>query len=401
MKCRVCDGSDLALVLDLGDQPWGNHFLKAEQVGREPSYPLRLVFCRNCRTAQLDYTVPKETMFFDHTYVSGTTNTLRKHFSDTACEVDRRFCADRPNKSALDIGSNDGTQLVEYKKLGFDVLGVESCPKIAKQAVEAGVPTVAEFFNETTARQLNRQFDVINASGVFFHLEELHSVTAGIQRCLADDGVFVAQFLYMKNIMDNNAFDQIYHEHLLYYNLATIEALLNRHGLAGTDAWWSTVHGGSIIYVATHTERARPTKQLIELRAAETSANANELAYYAAFARRTAERREAIRKDVHAAKQQGKTIFGMGAPVKGNTLLNYCQIGTESLDCLVERNPARSNLFSPGMHIPIVFEPDLQRQPDVYFVLAWNFRKEILARYAALVKQGIEFYFPVLPKDDQ
>jgi len=398
--CRVCGKADMTLVLDLGVQPWGNNFLRPEQVGHESKYPLRLVFCRNCHTAQLDYTVPKETMFLDHTYVSGTTSTLRKHFADTAREVDSRFYAARCDKSVLDIGSNDGTQLLEYKKLGYDVMGVESCAWIAKQAVAAGVPTMSAFFNESTARRLNRRFNVINASGVFFHLEELHSVTEGINQSLADDGVFVVQFLYMKNIVDNNAFDQIYHEHLLYYNLATIEVLLNRHGLAGMDAYWSTIHGGSIILLATHTERARPTSHLIEMRAAEAASGANELSYYEAFARRSATRREIIRDYVRDAKQRGKTIFGMGAPVKGNTLLNYCQIGPELLDCLVERNPARSNLFSPGMHIPIVLESDLKRQPDIYFVLAWNFRKEILVRYAALVKQGIEFYFPVLPKDD-
>ena len=397
--CRVCGSSDLTPVLDLGVQPWGNHFLTRAQVGREPAYPLRLVYCQQCHTAQLDYTVPKETMFSEHTYVSGTTATLRQHFADTAREVDRRFFSTRPTKSVLDIGSNDGTQLLEYKKLGYDVLGIESCERIAKQAQDAGVPTLGEFFNEGTAQRLNRRFEVINASGVFFHLEELHSVTEGIKQCLADDGVFVVQFLYMKNIMDNDAFDQIYHEHLLYYNLETVEVLLNRHGLASMDAYWSTIHGGSIILLVTHAERAQPTARLLAMRAKEQVSGANGLAYYEAFARRTETRREAICAYAHQARQNGKTLFGMGAPVKGNTLLNYCKLGTETLTCLVERNPARVNLFSPGMHIPIILEAELTRQPDIYFVLAWNFRKEILARYAALVQQGIEFYFPVTPKD--
>jgi SAM-dependent methyltransferase len=217
MKCRICDSADLVPALDLGLQPWANHFLSTHEVGTEPKYPLSLVYCQDCSCVQLDYTVPKEVMFADHTYVSGTTKTLALHFKNTALEVDKLFTSGHAEKSVLDIGSNDGTQLKQYKDIGFDVTGVESCARIAAIANEQGIPTVAEFFNEETAKKLGRKFDVINASGVFFHLEELHSATRGIKVALKDDGVFVIQFLYMKSIVDNLAFDQIYHEHLLYY----------------------------------------------------------------------------------------------------------------------------------------------------------------------------------------
>src|SRR5580658_10966562 len=125
MICRVCDSTDLAPAVDLGAQPWANHFLKPEEAGREPTYPLRVVLCDRCGTAQLDYTVPKETMFADHTYLSGTTQTLSDHFRAVADEVDRRFFADRVGKAMLDIGSNDGTQLRQYQALGYEILGVE------------------------------------------------------------------------------------------------------------------------------------------------------------------------------------------------------------------------------------------------------------------------------------
>ncbi|MDD5679103.1 MAG: class I SAM-dependent methyltransferase [Kiritimatiellae bacterium] len=399
MKCRVCDGEHLELVLDLGIQPWGNHFLLKEEIGREPCYPLRLVYCANCHAAQLDYTVPKEVMFKDHTYVSGTTATLRRHFADTAKYVNDHFFHSTPGKSVLDIGSNDGTQLLEYKALGYDVQGVESCERIARQAVKAGVPTTATFFNRTTAEKLGRKFNVINASGVFFHLEELHSVTEGIKTCLADDGVFVVQFLYMKQIMDNTAFDQVYHEHLLYYNVATIERLLQRHGLAAFDAYLSPIHGGSVILLATHSGLATPSRRLADMQKAEDQAGANELAAYRTFAVRATQTRDSIVAYVQKAKKAGKTIYGMGAPVKGNTLLNYCGLDTRYVDYLVEKNPMRANLYSPGMHIPVVLDYELRRQPDIYLVLAWNFKHEILARYSNLVHQGIEFYFPVNPRE--
>jgi SAM-dependent methyltransferase len=400
MKCRICDGTDLVPALDLGLQPWANHFLSADEVGSEPKYPLKLVYCQDCACVQLDYTVPKEVMFADHTYVSGTTKTLADHFMRTAKEVDRLFTTGRPGKSVLDIGSNDGTQLKQYKELGFEVRGVESCGKIAKLANDAGIPTVAEFFNEETARNLNQKFDVINASGVFFHLEELHSATRGIKVALKPDGVFVIQFLYMKSIVENLAFDQIYHEHLLYYTLKTVQRLLNRHGLTGFDGYLSPIHGGSMILYVTHQEANRETSERLRaLIAEEDAARSNELSTYQKFAEKVAAMKRETLAFLEGAKKEGKRIFGFGAPVKGNTFLNYCGIGKQHLDCLVEKNELRRGLHSPGMHIPIVIEKEVSDHPDIYFCLAWNFKDEILKNNKHLIDHGVSFFFPVNPKE--
>lgn len=398
MRCRVCDSGDLELVLDLGLHPWANHFLRREEVGTEPFYPLRVVLCLSCGTSQLDYTVKKEIMFGDHTYLSGVTKTLSEHFRSVAAEVDRRFFAARKTKSALDVGSNDGTQLAHYRTLGYDILGVESSRTVARLANDAGIPTLNAFFNLETARSLGRKFDVVNAAGVFFHLEELHSFTDGIREVLAEDGVFVVQFLYMTSIMENLAFDQIYHEHLLYYNVNTVEVLLNRHGLALFDARLSPIHGGSIIGFAAHRRRnLPPSDRLTALRAGEIRRGSNRLPAYKEFASRVTRKKEEILSALSERKARGKRIFGFGAPVKGNTLLNYCRIGTESLDCLVEKNELRNGLYSPGMHIPVRLERDIAEPPDVYFVLAWNFREEILRNNRDLEARGTEFLFPIVP----
>lgn len=399
MNCRVCDSTNLELAIDLGLQPWANHFLKKEEVGKEPFYPLRVMYCHGCSTVQLDYTVKKEVMFGDHTYLSGITKSLSEHFRTIAEEVNDRFFKDRSVKSVLDIGSNDGTQLKHFKTLGYDVLGVESSKTTARIANEAGISTLNQFFNLEVAKGLNRKFDVINASGVFFHLEELHSVTDGIREALAEDGVFVVQFLYMKRILENLAFDQIYHEHLLYYSLKTIEILLNRHGLSMFDAYVSPIHGGSVIGFITHKGKNKPSQRLEELSEAEVSAKSNEFATYLEFAEKIKEMKEENLAYLKGKKSQGKTIYGFGAPVKGNTLLNYFGIGTEQINCLVEKNELRRGLYSPGMHIPIAIEKELERLPDVYYVLAWNFKKEILANNKELIEKGVEFYFPVNPKE--
>jgi SAM-dependent methyltransferase len=399
MFCRVCDSSRIEPVIDLGLQPWCNHFLKKEDVGREPYYPLRVMRCQACATAQLDFTVKKEIMFGDHTYLSGITQSLSEHFRTVAQEVDARFFKSAPGKSVLDIGSNDGTQLKHYKDLGYDVLGVESSKTTARIANEAGVRTLNAFFNLDVARGLSRTFHVINAAGVFFHLEELHSVTEGIRECLRQDGVFIVQFLYMKRIVENGAFDQIYHEHLLYYNLLTVETLLNRHGLSMFDAYVSPIHGGSVIGYVAHQDRSAPSDRLRALRQAEVEDKCNEAPGYRAFARRVEQMKAENVAYLKKAKQDGKRVFGLGAPVKGNTLLNYFGIGPRDIECLVEKNPLRRGLFSPGMHIPVVLEDELHGPPDIYYVLAWNFKKEILTRYRHLIDEGVEFYFPVNPKD--
>jgi SAM-dependent methyltransferase len=399
MNCRVCDSNDLDLAINLGSQPWCNHFLKSDEVGKEPFYPLRVLYCHDCGTVQLDYTVKKEVMFGDHTYLSGVTQSLSQHFKTVAEEVDSRFFQDTQNKSVLDIGSNDGTQLKHFQKLGYDVLGVESSRTTAKIANDAGVPTLNQFFNLETAKQLNRKFHAINAAGVFFHLEELHSAAEGIREALREDGVFVVQFLYMKRIVENLAFDQIYHEHLLYYNLQTIEVLLNRHGLSMFDAYLSPIHGGSIIGFVSHKGKREPSERLQALRQAEVNDKSNELSTYLAFANRIERMKVENLAYLDNAKQDGKQIWGFGAPVKGNTLLNYFGIGTQYLDCLVEKNELRRGLYSPGMHIPVVIEQELEELPDIYYVLAWNFKKEILANNQHLIERGVQFYFPVNPKE--
>ena len=395
MICRVCDGNKLEKVLDLGNQPWCNHFLKPEEVGTEPTYPLRVVYCHDCSTTQLDYTVKKEIMFGDHTYLSGVTKSLSSHFKSVADEIDAIVPNNNRKKTVLDIGSNDGTQLKHFQALGYEVLGVESSKTTAKIAMDDNVPTLNAFFNLETAKNIGKKFDVINAAGVFFHLEELHSVTEGIRESLEPDGTFMVQFLYMKKIVENLAFDQIYHEPLLYYNLKNIEVLLNRHGLEMFDCKLTPIHGGSMIGYVTHKGKKAKTQRYLEAYASENATKSNDIATYHEFAKRVENMKKRDIAYLDQKKKEGKTIFGMGAPVKGNTLLNYFGVGKNHLDCLVEKNTLRKGLISPGMHLPVLIESELTTTPDVYYVLAWNFKKEILANNKHLIDKGVEFYFPV------
>ncbi len=395
MECRVCLGNDFAHVVDLGYQPWGNNFLQFDQIGKEDKYPLNVVFCNKCHTLQLDYTVKKEIMFSNHTYLSGVTNSMHTHFKKMAEYIDNTFCKGKKDKSVLDIGSNDGTQLYYFKQLGYDILGIESSTPTAKIANDNDINTVNLFFNAELCKLIHKKFDIINASGVFFHLEELHSVTEGIKLSLKPDGVFVVQFIYLRTMVEHLAFDQIYHEHLLYYTLETLNTLLAIHGLEVFDAFIEGVHGGTMIACVGHSGYHKKTQRLRDLEREEVEKSANTYKYFMKFA---LDIQKAKIKNIEYVMEQmdkQKRIYGFGAPVKGNTLLNYFKISNNMMPYLVERNPLRRGLYSPGMHIPILMEDEIEELPDIYYVLAWNFKHEILMRNQELIKKGVEFYFPV------
>jgi SAM-dependent methyltransferase len=340
-------------------------------------------------------------MFVNHTYLSGTTTSLREHFGRVAVSVDEQYFrnrADDEQLKVLDIGSNDGTFLDQFKRLGWKVVGVESSKVAAKLANDAGIKTYNLFYNEEAQRVIGEKFHVVHASGVFFHLEELHSVTRAVKAALMEDGVFVVQFLYMKSIMENGAFDQIYHEHLLYYTLETLNVLLKRHDLEIFDAVSDPIHGGSMIAHVGHIGSRPLTSRFQRAVLEEKVSGCNELRAYQKLQIDAITFKESNLGFLERCAQQGLKVYGLGAPVKGNTLLNFLGIDHKRIQCLVERNPLRKGLVAPGSHIPVLLEEELTDIPDVYYVLAWNFKKEIIERYKDLIEKGVQFYFPINPR---
>ena len=245
-ECRVCKSSALVDVLDLGMQPWGNDFRNEPLTAKQ--YPLKTVFCEDCSTFQIKHNVPKEIMYEDHTYLSGANKSMEKHFLGVSKKASTIH---NPSaKFVVDIGSNDGTLLNTYKKLGLNVLGVEPCEKISKKAIDIGIPTIIDFFNEKIAVDIinnHGKADIISAANVFYHVEELHDIAKGIKKLLADDGIFIVQGTYLPNLIQNNEFDIIYHEHLLYYRVENLNHLLGMHGLEIFDIEFADVNGGSFV----------------------------------------------------------------------------------------------------------------------------------------------------------
>jgi len=393
-KCRGCESTNLTSILDLGMHPWCNDFITKEQLGTEGVYPLHLVHCEECKLLQLDYTVPKETMFKDHTYVSSTTSTLAKHFLELAEENKEQFNLTNDDL-IVDIGGNDGTQLIQYKIAGMgNVLNIESADNIAQLAVDSGIETINDFFNEEMVSEQigGGKIKLINASGVFFHLEELHSVIRGIKRGLAEDGVFVVQFMYAGTMVEKLNFDGIYHEHLCYYTLDSLGRLLEPYGLNIFDAYYSDIHSGSIIAKVTHSGAELDVKTERYHDAMETDKKYDKEAFIK-FSETVSSKRHELSKLLTKLKTDGATVYAYGAPAKGNTLLNYFGINSEMIDQCVEVNELKIGRYLPKTHIPIIKESS-KDLPDYYLLLAHNFTDEILDKNKNLIKKGVKFIIP-------
>jgi SAM-dependent methyltransferase len=396
MVCRCCGGRRVELVIDLGDQPHCNRLVHLDlPPGTEPAYPLRIGFCRDCTMVQIDHTIPKESMFSDYPYVSGTTKTLPEHFRQTSARIEAA-CGLDARDLVVDIGSNDGTWLKQYAPYGCQVLGVEAAANVARMAQDDGVPTWNRFFNEDCARDILAALGpakVITAAGVFFHLEELHSVVRGIAALLATDGVFVVQAIYLGGMVENTAFDQIYHEHLCYYTLRSLSALLERHGLEVFEANLVPIHGGTIeAYVARKGTR-RVGESVQRLREAEAANGLGEIDTYRRFAANVLGLRDRLRGLLKAYRTAGRSVWAYGAPAKGATLLNSFGIGPDLVQKAVEKNPLKIGLAIPGVRIPI--EDEAEQRPDAYLVLAWNFIDEFVRKEQDWLAEGGQFIVPI------
>jgi hypothetical protein len=396
LECRGCGQRHVRLFLDLGEQPHCNRLIPSNLAARrEPQYPLRVGYCTACTMVQIDYTIPKESMFTDYPYVSGTTNTLVRHFKDTAERLAATYRLGARDL-VVDIGSNDGTWLSHYQPLGIRVLGIDPAANVVDLALKRGVPTWVRFFNEQTAQEIVAKegcVSLVTAAGVFFHLEELHSVIRGVKALLADDGVFVVQAIYLGGMIDNLAFDQVYHEHLVYYTLRSIESLFARHGLEVFDARLVPIHGGSLEVHVAPAGRRRVNDSVGTLRAEEERKGYGRFATYQSFAERVWRLRDDLKALLSRYRDDGKKVYAYGAPAKGATLLNSFGIGPDLVQKAAEKNPMKVGYLMPGSRIPIIDEAD--ERPDAYLLLAWNFFEEIIAKEREFLRAGGEFIVPI------
>ena len=399
-RCRICKNKKLERILDLGEMPLANAFLNKNQLSqKEISYPLRVVWCESCGLLQIDEIVPHEILFRNYVYVSGTSEALRKHFEGLATEVVTNFKLNS-NSLVIDIGSNDGTLLKEFKKIGSKVIGVEPAVNISKIAQENGIKTINDFFSEDIAKKIikeNEKAEAITATNVVAHTNDLDDLLKGISYLLKDDGVFVIEVPYLVDLLENIEFDTIYHEHLSYFAVCPLKRFFEERDFKIINIERVKIHGGTIrVFVSKKKSRFNINKNVNQLVSLEIKKGLNEVTAYRKFAERVEKLKEDLVNLLQKLQSENKKVIGYGAAAKGNTLLNYYHIKPEIIEFIADLNPMKQNKFTPGTHIP-VYSPEIiyEAKPDYMLILAWNFADEIMKQQSKFNEMGGKFIIPV------
>jgi SAM-dependent methyltransferase len=398
-RCRLCGGRDLAPVISLGRTPLANSLLRSTDLDQEePTFPLDVVFCRACALAQLAYSVPPEQLFDQYLYFSSFSDTAVRNAEMLAAEMTRRQRLG-PDSLVLEIASNDGYLLKHYQAVGIPVLGIDPAENVARVATDGGIPTLVEYFNTAVGARLaaqGRQADVIHANNVLGHVPELNDFIAGIALALKPDGVLVIEVPHVVELVDRLEFDTIYHEHVSYFSIDTLCTALARQRLDVVDVERIEIHGGSLRVFAAHSGARRPSLRVADLLEVENTRGVNTFEFYAGFAARVRLLRTQLRTLLAELKQTGHRIAGYGASAKGSTLLNYCQIGRETIDFIVDRSTVKQGHYTPGTRI-LIEAPEalLEKMPDYTLLLTWNFAEEILAQQAEYRSRGGKFLLPL------
>lgn len=395
-NCQICSSPHLKTVLILGHQPPSDAFLRLQDLARpETTFPLDVLFCETCGLVQLDYIVSPSLLFSDYVYSSGTNNSLRVNFKDLVEKLVKRFQI-TSNDLVVDIGSNDGTLLENYLPYRIHVLGVDPS-SVTDLAMAKGIPTLKEFFNEETAKQAREkhgQAKIITATNVFAHVDQLDSFINGVDLLLEDDGIFVSESHYLLDLITKLQYDSIYHEHLRYYSLKPLMKLFERFNFEMIDAERISTHGGSIRVYAAKKGRHPISSSVEELIKIEIENGLYQKETYNEFANKVKENKLKLLKLLLDLKSEGKRIVGIGAPAKGNTLLNYCRLDPDLIDYLVEKSCLKIGTWAPGTHIPVVEEKRLFRdQPDYGLLLSWNLADELIPKLKGEGFQG-KFIIP-------
>ena len=382
-RCQVCDSPELESILFLGYLPPVNTMpVIGTPLTEQPAYPAELLCCKNCTLAQLGLIVDPAILFPpSYPYTSGTTRILRENFAELSREVDSLYPL-KPKQLIVDIGSNDGTLLSNFQKDGVRVFGIEPT-NAAKLAVERGIPSMISFFNSQVAEKAAAEqgkAQIVTATNVFAHIEDIHDIVDGILTLLGDDGIFISESHYFRSLLETLQYDTIYHEHLRYYTLTSLKNLLEMHGLEVIHAKRIPTHGGSIrVYAARknrHPVQASVTRILNDEKREVTPAA------FAKFKRAVVSSKLGLLALLKDIKSRDQRIYGIGAPSRASTLINYVGLDNGILDCVLEiKGSYKTGKYVPGTIIPVLDETRLfSDQPEYALLLSWHIADELIPK---------------------
>jgi hypothetical protein len=398
--CRSCGSTTVKGVLSLGNVPLANALVADPTSDTSGRYPLNLAYCPDCSLVQITETVDPEVLFGQYVYFSSYSDTMLVHSKKLVDSLVRRLGLG-PKSLVIEIASNDGYLLQHFILHNVPVLGIEPASNIAKVANEKGIPTVCTFFGLQASHDLKargKEADVILGLNVLAHVADLNGFVEGVRVLLKVTGTAIFEFPYVRDMIENNEFDTIYHEHLCYYSLASVKHLFNSHGLDIVDAELVPIHGGSLRIYAMHSAAPKScvTGEVKTLLEEERDEGITDFEFYSNFAKNVETLKSETIQFLDQLKRDGKRVAGYGAAAKGSTLLSYYGIEKERIEFIVDRSPHKQGKYMPGNHIPI--QPPgmlLEEQPDYVLLLTWNFQKEILEQQAEYRRRGGKFIIPV------
>ena len=395
--CRSCGYQELQTFLSLGCTPLANALLTEEQLREtEETYPLELVFCSQCTLVQLTESISPEKLFREYFYLSSFSDTMLQHGEaiSSALIGSQHLGA---QSLVVEVASNDGYLLQYYQRAGVPVLGIEPAANIARVAEQRGIKTISDFFNEALAERLVEEklkADVIHAHNVLAHVPDLNGFVRGLRHLLKQDGVIVIEVPYVYEMITHCEFDTVYHEHLSYFSLTALNELFTRNELTIQRVEQLAIHGGTLRLYAGHATGQGQT--VTDLLSDEKRRGLESIHFYKGFGERVSSLRDELVSLIYELKSRGHRIAAYGASAKGTTLLNYCRLGREVLDYVVDRSTVKQGLYTPGTHLKI-YPPEklLEDVPDYVLLLTWNFAGEIYEQQVEYRKRGGHFIVPV------
>ncbi len=400
VKCRFCSHPLKHTFCDFGQTPLSNAYVKGgDLLSEEPRFPLHAYVCETCLLVQLQEFQSPDQIFSEYLYFSSYSTSWLAHAKKYVEGMVERFSYD-PSYQVVEIASNDGYLLQYFQKKNIPVLGIDPARNVADVANAKGIPTLPLFFGARTALDLagqGKKGDLIIGNNVLAHVPDINDFVKGLKILLKPEGIITLEFPHLLQLMEQNQFDTLYHEHFSYLSLYTTEKIFAAHGLKLFDVEELTTHGGSLRVYACHIESKRNRSSKVEdVLHKEVAYGLTNITTYLSFADKAKKIKSDLCYLLISLKGQGKKVVGYGAPAKGNTLLNFCNITAELLEYTVDINPHKQGLFLPGTHIPI-YPPEKikETKPDYIIILPWNLQEEIQSQMSFVRQWGCRWILPM------